>query len=59
MQFEDLKAWQKARELTNGIYQICKATPLKNDFGLRAWPPLIKMDEAVKAKVEKLFGTCK
>ena len=21
----------------------------------RAWPPLIKMDEAVKAKVEKLF----
>jgi 4-hydroxy-3-polyprenylbenzoate decarboxylase len=23
----------------------------------RAWPPLIKMDEAVKAKVEKLFGS--
>jgi 4-hydroxy-3-polyprenylbenzoate decarboxylase len=23
----------------------------------RAWPPLIKMDAAVKAKVEKLFGT--
>src|SRR5450756_3144975 len=22
----------------------------------RAWPPLIKMDEAVKVKVEKLFG---
>ena len=22
----------------------------------RAWPPLIKMDEAVKAKVEKLFS---
>ena len=22
----------------------------------RAWPPLIKMDAAVKAKVEKLFG---
>ena len=22
----------------------------------RAWPPLIKMDEAVKAKVEKLFN---
>ena len=21
-----------------------------------AWPPLIKMDDAVKAKVEKLFG---
>jgi four helix bundle protein len=35
MQFEDLKAWQRARELTNGIYQICKLAPLKNDFGLR------------------------
>jgi 4-hydroxy-3-polyprenylbenzoate decarboxylase len=22
----------------------------------RVWPPLIKMDEAVKAKVEKHFG---
>jgi len=22
----------------------------------RPWPPLIKMDAAVKAKVEKLFG---
>jgi len=35
MQFEDLKAWQKARELTNGIYRICQAPLLKNDFGLR------------------------
>jgi hypothetical protein len=35
MQFEDLMAWQKARELTNGIYRICKTPPLKNDFGLR------------------------
>ena len=23
----------------------------------RAWPPLIKMDASVKAKVEKLFGS--
>ncbi len=23
----------------------------------RAWPPLIKMNESVKAKVEKLFGS--
>ncbi|MFZ1074542.1 MAG: four helix bundle protein [Verrucomicrobiia bacterium] len=35
MQFEDLKAWQKARELTNGIYRISKTAPLKMDFGLR------------------------
>jgi 4-hydroxy-3-polyprenylbenzoate decarboxylase len=25
----------------------------------RAWPPLIKMDDAVKAKVEKLFNLAK
>jgi hypothetical protein len=25
-------------------------------IGVRGWPPLIKMDEAVKAKVEKLFN---
>jgi four helix bundle protein len=35
VQYEDLKAWQKARELTNGVYRICKTVPLKNDFGLR------------------------
>jgi 4-hydroxy-3-polyprenylbenzoate decarboxylase len=23
----------------------------------RAWPPLIRMDESVKARVEKLFGS--
>jgi hypothetical protein len=25
-------------------------------IGVRGWPPLIKMDAAVKAKVEKPFG---
>jgi len=24
----------------------------------RGWPPLIKLDEAVKAKVEELYGGC-
>jgi hypothetical protein len=24
----------------------------------RPWPPLIKMDAAVKAKMEKIFGLC-
>lgn len=35
MKFEDLKAWQKARELTNEIYRLGKLTPLNKDFGLR------------------------
>ncbi len=35
MRFEDLSAWQKARELTNDVYRICNQPPLCRDFGLR------------------------
>ncbi|MFN8625570.1 MAG: four helix bundle protein [Candidatus Binatia bacterium] len=35
MRFEDLTAWQKARELTNAVYALCKHKPLSSDFGLR------------------------
>jgi hypothetical protein len=31
-------------------------TPAGEAFGVRGWPLLIKMDAAVKAKVEKLFN---
>jgi len=37
----------------------CNIDPTKKIPGegfKRAWPPLIKMDESVKAKVEKLFN---
>jgi len=33
-----------------------EAKKLPGEGFKRPWPPLIKMDEAVKAKVEKLFG---
>jgi four helix bundle protein len=33
--FEDILAWQKARELTKEIYAHAKAGPLTKDFGLR------------------------
>lgn len=33
--FEDLIAWQKARELTRQIYFLTKAGALSRDFGLR------------------------
>lgn len=33
--FEDLIAWQKARELTKEIYLLTEAGPLSRDFGLR------------------------
>jgi len=32
--FEDLIAWQKARELTKGIYQVTREGPFAKDFGL-------------------------
>lgn len=35
MRFEDLKAWQKAREMTNAVYRLCRTGELARDFGLR------------------------
>lgn len=32
--FEDLVAWQSARELTNALYSLCRREPLARDFGL-------------------------
>ena len=33
--FEDLIAWQKARELTKQIYDITRTNPFSKDFGLK------------------------
>ena len=33
--FEDIKAWQKARELTNDIYQLTGKGEFSNDFTFR------------------------
>jgi len=33
--FEEIDAWQKARELSNGIYDISKHGAFSKDFGLR------------------------
>ena len=33
--FEDIKAWQKAREVASAIYRLCKEGALATDFGLR------------------------
>lgn len=30
--FEDLNCWKAARELVNKVYEVCKKSPLKNDF---------------------------
>ncbi|MBI3300807.1 MAG: four helix bundle protein [Deltaproteobacteria bacterium] len=33
--FEDIQAWQKARELVREIYQICTEGRFSRDFGLK------------------------
>lgn len=33
--FEDIQAWQKAREVSAAIYRLCKDGDLATDFGLR------------------------
>jgi four helix bundle protein len=35
VRFEDMKAWQRARELTAQIYVACRLGALAKDFGLR------------------------
>jgi four helix bundle protein len=32
--FEDLEAWQSARELTNEAYRLARREPMARDFGL-------------------------
>ncbi|MEM1407115.1 MAG: four helix bundle protein [Bacteroidota bacterium] len=33
--FEDIQAWQKARELAHVIYKLCEKTSLKKDYRLK------------------------
>jgi four helix bundle protein len=33
--FEDIKSWQKGRELCQEIYALTRAEPFSHDFGLR------------------------
>jgi four helix bundle protein len=33
--FEEIKAWQKARELVREIYKICSVGGISKDYGLR------------------------
>ena len=33
--FEDIEAWQRARELTREIYTVSNENPFSKDFGLR------------------------
>ena len=34
--FEELKSWQKARELTNAVFEVTQQKPFARDFDLRS-----------------------
>jgi len=61
--FEDLQAWQKARDLVREIYKLCSEGGLKKDFGLRdqlrrgAVSCMTNIAEGFARKTDKDFGT--
>ena len=52
--FEDIEAWQKARELASGVYEICRSGPLRRDFGLR--DQITRSAVSVMANIAEGFG---
>jgi four helix bundle protein len=52
--FEDIKAWQKARELTKLIYQISSDGGLAKDYGLR--DQIQRSAVSIMANIAEGFG---
>ncbi len=60
--FEEIEAWQKARELVREVYQCSRTGPLGKDFGLRdqiqraAVSTMSNVAEGFGRKSDKEFG---
>ena len=52
--FEDIKAWQKARELASAIYKLCREGELARDFGLR--DQIRRSAVSVQSNIAEGFG---
>lgn len=52
--FEDIQAWQKAREVSAAIYQLCKTGELAKDFGLR--DQIRRSAVSVQSNIAEGFG---
>lgn len=52
--FEDIKAWQKAREATREVYKQTAKTSFARDFGLR--DQIQRASISVMAKIAEGFG---
>jgi four helix bundle protein len=54
LRFEDIEAWQDARELTNHIYRCCRDSALARDFGLR--DQVQRAPVSIMANIAEGFG---
>lgn len=52
--FEDIKAWQKARELTRSVYQLSGESRFASDFGLR--DQIRRSSVLIMANIAEGFG---
>lgn len=52
--FEDIQAWQKARELASTIYKLCQESGLSSDFGLR--DQIRRSAVSVQSNIAEGFG---
>src|SRR3990170_8430724 len=52
--FEDIQAWQKARELNNGIYKATKKVPFAKDFSLQ--DQIRRASVSIMANIADGFG---
>lgn len=53
--FEDIKSWQRAREITSKIYQVTSAGSFANDYGLR--DQIQRASVSVMANIAEGFGS--
>lgn len=53
-QFEDIQAWQKAREVSSKIYKLCKVGELAKDYGLQ--DQIRRSAVSVQSNIAEGFG---
>ncbi len=52
--FEEIRAWQDARQLVSMIYEACKSSPLGKDFGMR--DQIQRAGVSIMANIAEGFG---
>ncbi len=52
--FEEIEAWQRARVLTNKVYEVTSVPPLSRDFGLA--DQMRRASNSIMANIAEGFG---